>query len=64
MSGGVKRAAQRLATKLKANKAIPDLPIYTRQQRRARERFRDRNLRSAAKKQAMRSKLPGGAAAV
>jgi|TARA_R110000787_G_scaffold153950_1_gene267834 hypothetical protein len=61
---GADRAAKRLKAKLKANQSIPDLPVFTRQQRRALERGHAKKVRSAEKLNAMKQNLPGGAAAV
>lgn len=61
---GADRAAKRLKAKLKANQSIPDLPVVTRQQRRALERGHAKKVRSAEKLNAMKQNLPGGAAAV
>ena len=61
---GADRAAKRLKAKLKANQSIPDLPVFTHQQRRALERGHAKKVRSAEKLNAMKQNLPGGAAAV
>ena len=55
---GADRAAKRLKAKLKANQSIPDLPVFTRQQRRALERGHAKKVRSAEKLNAMKQNLP------
>ncbi|WP_010137567.1 hypothetical protein [Oceanicola sp. S124] len=61
---GVRRAEARLAAKRKANTLIPDCPIETRQRRRAEERARAKAYRLVLKREAMKNKLPGGAAVI
>lgn len=61
---GSERAAVRLKQKLKANKSIPDRPIYSRQVARAERRKVFKGVRHSKKLNAMKQNLPGGAAAV
>lgn len=65
--GGVRRARERLAAKRKRNQEVyGHLPPATpsRQVLRAATRRAEKDARSFRKAQAMRDKLPGGAAAV
>lgn len=61
---GRTRAAERLAAKREGNLAIPDLPVYTRQQSRAELRSLMKQLRGQRKVYAMKTKQRGGAAVV
>lgn len=61
---GVKRAAERLRAIRLANASIPMDEVFTRQQRRQRQRSDDKLALSRRKELAMRNKWIGGAAAV
>lgn len=59
---GRKRADERLRQKRKANRAIPDVHVETRQARRAFERAEGKRARSAVKRRLMADRVMGGSA--